>query len=47
LGRGSRDMGDSGDEEIDYDFPGSFKPMPNQIERFNFLLSNQYAFDFS
>jgi superfamily II DNA or RNA helicase len=33
--------------QIEYTFPGPFKPMPNQIERFNFLLSNQYAFDFS
>src|SRR5208337_739141 len=40
-------MGDSRDEEIDYPFPGPFKPMDNQIERFNFLLANQYGWDFS
>lgn len=30
-----------------YHFPGPFEPMDNQVQRFNFLLNNQYAFDFS
>jgi len=33
--------------QIEYAFPGPFRPMPNQIERFHFLLSHQYAFDLS
>jgi SNF2 family DNA or RNA helicase len=35
------------EKEVGYSFPGPFKPMPNQVERFNFLLENQYAFDLS
>jgi len=30
-----------------YAFPGPFKPMDNQIRRWEFLLSHQYAFDLS
>jgi hypothetical protein len=40
-------MGDSGSEEVGYSFPGPFTPMPNQLERFHFLLRHQYAFDLS
>jgi len=40
-------MGLSGVEEIDYPFPGPWAPMDNQVERFKFLLANQYAFDLS
>lgn len=35
------------DYSQNYEFPGPFEPMDNQIQRFNFLLSNQYAFDLS
>lgn len=31
----------------DYDFPGPWEPMDNQILRFNFLLDNRYALDLS
>ena len=40
-------MGNGGSEEVNYEFPGPFRPMQNQIERFHFLLSHQYAFDLS
>ena len=40
-------MGDGRSEEVDYEFRGPFRPMPNQVERFHFLLSHQYAFDLS
>ena len=38
-------MDNSGSEEVGY--PGPWEPMPNQVERVAFLLSNQYAFDLS
>ena len=40
-------MGNSGNEEVDYPFPGPWAPMQNQVERVHFLLSHQYAFDLS